>query len=200
VKNGRKPISMIPTNAFMADTFKNWRGRTESGGRRIKRSLSLDMGSVRFLEPADLERLGKIACLAPYLTERTRDIKDWNSSRTFDESCPANGRRLTNLGTFRAYIERYLDTLEPIRSDMTFLVRQLAPTTQGVPLEIYCFSGEQRWKHYEGIMGDIFDHLLAVVAEFDLRVYQQAGGNDVRALVAAGGAAPGGLLETAAEG
>ena len=184
VQNWDKTISMIPTHAFMTDTFKNWRGMTESGGRRIKRSLHLDMTSVRFLTDEDLERLGQIQCLRPYLDARTAELHDWNEARKIDSGSPVNGRRLTNIGTFRAYIECYLKGLEPIREDMTFLVRQLAPTPEGVPLEIYCFSGEQRWKHFEGIMGDIFDHLMAVVREFDLRVYQQPGAADLRGLVA----------------
>ncbi len=183
VQNWDKTISMIPTHAFMTDTFKNWRGMTESGGRRIKRSLQLDMTSVRFLEDADLERLGRIQTLKPYLDARAKEVEDWNQSKNVDGDSPVNGRRLTNIGTFRAYIECYLKELEPIREDMTFLVRQLAPSTEGVPLEIYCFSGEQRWKHYEAIMGDIFDHLMAVVREFDLRVYQQPGAADLRSLI-----------------
>ena len=182
VQNWDKTISMIPTHAFMTDTFKNWRGMTESGGRRIKRSLHLDMTSVRFLIDEDLERLGQIQSLKPYLDERTAELQEWNEAKEIDSGSPVNGRRLTNIGTFRAYIECYLKELEPIREDMTFLVRQLAPTPEGVPLEIYCFSGEQRWKHFEGIMGDIFDHLMAVVREFDLRVYQQPGAADLRDL------------------
>lgn len=182
IQNWDKTISMVPTHSFISGTFKNWRGMTESGGRRIKRSLHLDMTSVRFLETADIERLGQIQCLQSYLDKRNQEVLDWNGTQGVDSSHPVNGRRLTNLGTFRAYIECYLSDLEPIREDMTFLVRQLAPTSQGVPMEIYCFSGEQRWKHFEGIMGDIFDHLLAVVREFDLRVYQQPGSEDLKLL------------------
>ena len=183
VQNWDKTISMIPTHAFMSDTFKNWRGMAESGGRRIKRSLHLDMTSVRFLEDADLERLGRIQALKPYLDARAKEVDDWNRSKDVNGDSPVNGRRLTNVGTFRAYIECYLKELDPIRKDMTFLVRQLAPSTEGVPLEIYCFSGEQRWNQFEAIMGDIFDHLMAVVSEFDLRVYQQPGAADLRSLV-----------------
>ncbi|MFT5733609.1 MAG: miniconductance mechanosensitive channel [Planctomycetota bacterium] len=185
IQNWDKTISMVPTHSFVTGTFKNWRGMTESGGRRIKRALHLDMTSVRFLKEDDLERLRRIQCLHPYLDERTREVSAHNESLTIDATSPANGRRLTNLGTFRSYIECYLHDLGPIREDMTFLVRQLAPTATGVPLEIYCFSGEQRWKHYEDIMGDIFDHLLAVVSEFDLRVYQQPGSEDFRKLLSA---------------
>ncbi|MEM9381155.1 MAG: mechanosensitive ion channel domain-containing protein [Planctomycetota bacterium] len=182
IQNWDKTISMIPTHTFMTDTFKNWRGMTESGGRRIKRSLHIDMSSVRFLVEDDVERLRRVQILRPYLEEAKSDFAAWNQEHDIDESNAINGRQLTNLGTLRAYIERYLQTLEPIRQDMTFLVRQLAPTPQGIPMEIYCFSGEQRWVHYEKIMGDIFDHLLSVVHAFDLRVYQQPAGEDVRAL------------------
>ncbi|QDV04815.1 Miniconductance mechanosensitive channel YbdG [Planctomycetes bacterium Poly30] len=184
VQNWDKTISMVPTHSFVTGTFKNWRGMTESGGRRIKRCLSLDMTSVRFLDDADVERLRKIQCLRPYLDLRAKEVAAWNEVHSVDAENPVNGRRLTNLGTFRAYIEAYLEGLEPIREDMTFLVRQLAPSATGIPLEIYCFSREQRWKHFEGIMGDIFDHLLAAVGQFDLRVYQQPGSEDLRKMVA----------------
>ncbi|MGD2017369.1 MAG: mechanosensitive ion channel [Planctomycetota bacterium] len=189
VQNWDKTITTIPTHAFMSDSFKNWRGMTESGGRRIKRSLNLDMSSVRFLEPADLERLGRVQALRSYLDGRTEAVQRWNQENDVDGSSPINGRRLTNLGTFRAYVEAYLQGLEPIRKDMTFLVRQLAPSATGIPIEIYVFSGEQRWVQYEGIMGDIFDHLLAVLDQFDLRVFQQPSGADLRTLAAATGAA-----------
>lgn len=182
IQNWDKTISMVPTHSFVAGTFKNWRGMTESGGRRIKRSLNLDMTSVRFLEDTDLADLRKIQCLRPYLDERTRAVATWNEIHAIEDGSPVNGRRLTNLGTFRAYVEAYLAGLAPIREDMTFLVRQLPPSTTGIPLEIYCFSGEQRWKHFESIMGDIFDHLLAVVGEFGLRVYQQPSSSDLRQL------------------
>jgi len=182
VQNWDKTITTIPTHAFMSDSFKNWRGMTESGGRRIKRSLNLDMNSVRFLGDDDLERLRGVQSLRAYLEARSEEIAQWNRENDVDGRSPINGRRLTNLGTFRAYVEAYLRGLEPIREDMTFLVRQLAPGPEGVPMEIYVFSGEQRWVQYEAIMGDIFDHLLAVLAEFDLRVFQQPGGADLRGL------------------
>lgn len=182
VQNWDKTITTIPTHTFMSDSFKNWRGMTESGGRRIKRSLNLDMNSVRFLEEADLERLRDVQALRPYLESRSEEVARWNEENDVDGSSPINGRRLTNLGTFRAYVEAYLHGLEPIREDMTFLVRQLAPASEGIPIEIYVFSGEQRWVQYEGIMGDIFDHLLAVLGQFDLRVFQQPGGADISGL------------------
>jgi len=182
VQNWDKTITTIPTHTFMSDSFKNWRGMTDSGGRRIKRSINLDMNSVRFLEEADLERLRCVQALRSYLESRTTEVDRWNEENDVDGSSPINGRRLTNLGTFRAYVEAYLHGLEPIREDMTFLVRQLAPASEGIPIEIYVFSGEQRWVQYEAIMGDIFDHLLAVLGQFDLRVFQQPGGADLSRL------------------
>ena len=180
IQNWDKTITTIPTHAFMSDSFKNWRGMTESGGRRIKRSLNLDMRTVRFLDESDVERLSRVKALRPYLEERTAEIETWNQEHGVDQNMPVNGRRLTNLGTFRAYVESYLRQLGPIRDDMTFLVRQLAPTSEGIPLELYCFSEEQRWAQYEGIMGDIFDHLLSVLDEFGLKPFQQPSGEDFR--------------------
>jgi miniconductance mechanosensitive channel len=185
IQNWDKTITTIPTHAFMSDSFKNWRGMAESGGRRIKRSLKLDMTTVRFLDAADIEHLSGIQSLQPYLQERTAEVEAWNQKHDVNHSTPVNGRRLTNLGTFRAYVETYLRQLGPIRDDMTFLVRQLAPTPEGLPLELYCFSSEQRWAQYEGIMGDIFDHLLSVLEEFDLKAYQQPSGADFRSLSSA---------------
>ncbi len=172
IQNWDKTVAAVPTPAFLTEGFKNWRGMTESGGRRIKRSLAIDMTSVRFLEKADLERLGRIQLLADYLTERGSEIEQWNRERDV-AATQANGRRLTNLGTLRAYMQAYLEAQPEIADNMTFLVRQLAPGPEGIPLEIYVFSKEQRWVQYEGLISDIFDHLLAVLAEFDLRVYQR---------------------------
>lgn len=173
VQNWDKTVAAVPTPAFLTEGFKNWRGMTESGGRRIKRSLSIDMTSVRFLEEADVERLSKIRLLADYLEERGTEIERWNNERSVDPDAAANGRRLTNLGTLRAYMQAYLEAQPLIADNMTFLVRQLAPGPEGIPLEIYVFSKEQRWVQYEGLISDIFDHLLAVLHEFDLRVYQR---------------------------
>lgn len=173
VQNWDKTVAAVPTTAFLTDGFKNWRGMTDSGGRRIKRSLSIDMTSVRFLEPADVERLGQIELIRTYLAERGEAIERWNHEREIDPGVQANGRRLTNLGTLRAYMQAFLEAQPLIADDMTFLVRQLAPGPEGIPLEIYVFSKEQRWVQYEGLISDIFDHLLAVLGEFDLRVYQR---------------------------
>lgn len=186
IQNWDKTISTIPTPAFLSDSFKNWRGMTESGGRRIKRSLSIDMRSVRFLEEEDLERLRGVELLRPYLEERTAEVDAWNGERNVDTSELANGRRLTNLGTLRAYVEAYLKAHPDISKDMTFLVRQLAPGPEGLPIEIYVFSADQRWVQYEGIIGDIFDHLLAALPTFDLRPFQMPTGADLEGIVSQG--------------
>jgi miniconductance mechanosensitive channel len=185
VQNWDKTISTIPTYYFISEGVKNWRGMSESGGRRIKRSIALDMTSVAFLTEEDLERLRKIRFLTEYLERKAMEVKAWNSERGVDDSVLVNGRRLTNLGTFRAYLELYLKDHPQIREDMTFLVRQLPPGPEGIPIEIYVFSAEQRWVEYEGIVGDLFDHVLAVIPEFGLRVYQRPGGADLGALAAA---------------
>lgn len=182
VQNWDKTVSTIPTPAFMSDSFKNWRGMTESGGRRIKRSLSIDMTSVRFLRAEDLERLGRVELLKNYLGARASEIVEFNEKASVDASSPANGRCMTNLGTLRAYMAAYLASLPNISTSMTFLVRQLAPTTEGIPIEIYVFSREQRWVQYEALIGDIFDHLLAVLPEFDIRPFQKPSGTDFRSL------------------
>lgn len=179
IQNWDKTVTTIPTYAFMTDSFKNWRGMTESGGRRIKRSVALDMSSVRFLEKDDLARLRRIQFIGEYLDAKAMEVQEWNESEGVDVSSVVNGRRLTNLGTFRAYVKAYLGQVPEIRDDMTFLVRQLAPGPEGLPIEIYVFSGEQRWVQYEDVLGDIFDHLLAVIPEFGLRVYQRPSGSDL---------------------
>lgn len=182
IQNWDKTISTVPTYAFMSDSFKNWRGMSESGGRRIKRSISLDMGSVHLLNQEEISGLRSIQYIHEYLEKKSVEVQEWNKENGVDLECPVNGRRLTNLGTFRAYVESYLKNHPQIRKDMTFLVRQLAPGPEGVPIEIYVFSAEQRWAHYEGIIGDIFDHLIAVVPEFGLKVYQRPSGADISSL------------------
>ncbi len=185
VQNWDKTISTIPTYNFISEGVKNWRGMTESGGRRIKRSIALDMTSVAFLTEGDLARLRKVQFISDYLESKAKELKVWNSEHGVDDSTLVNGRHLTNLGTFRAYLEQYLKNHPQIREDMTFLVRQLPPGPEGIPIELYVFSAEQRWVEYEGILGDIFDHVLAVIPEFGLRVYQRPGGSELDALAAA---------------
>ncbi len=184
VQNWDKTITTIPTYALISDAFKNWRGMAESGGRRIKRAINIDMNTIRLCDEAMLARFGKISLLQDYLKAKREDIATYNKKHAIDESCLANGRKLTNVGTYRAYIIAYLRRHPMINQDMTFLVRQLAPTAEGLPLEIYVFSKDKVWAGYEAIQADIFDHLLAVIPEFDLRVYQQPAGSDFRSLAA----------------
>ncbi len=182
VQNWDKTISMVPTYALISDSFQNWRGMTESGGRRIKRSVSIDMNSVRFVDATLFERFEKVEFLQDYLKTRNKEIEAFNREHKVDSSLPINGRRMTNLGTFRAYLEGYLRNHAQIHDSMTFLVRQLAPTEHGVPMQIYVFSRDQDWANYESIQADIFDHILAVLPMFELRVFQNPSGADLRAL------------------
>ncbi len=183
VQNWDKTISYIPIYTLISDSFTNWRGMSESGGRRIKRSLNIDMTTIRFLSAEDLAEMKKITLLRDYLTNKDKEIDEYNRSTGSDPSHLANGRRQTNIGVFRAYVEYYLRRHPKIHQEMTLLVRQLAPTDSGLPIEIYCFSADQAWANYEGIQGDIFDHLFAVVPLFNLRVFQTPSGHDFKALV-----------------
>ena len=172
IQNFDKTITTVPTHALITESFKNWRGMAESGGRRIKRSINIDISSIRFCDDAMLERLSRIHYMADYLEEKRQEIEAWNAGHEGEPATSLHPRRLTNIGTFRAYIVAYLRHHPKIHPDMTFLVRQLAPTVHGLPIELYVFSTDQNWVNYEGIQGDIFDHLLAVMSQFDLRVYQ----------------------------
>lgn len=186
VQNWDKTVSTLPTHALIQDSFKNWRGMQESGGRRIKRALMIDLQSVRFCDEALLEKFRDIVLLQPYLQRRQQEISAWNAAQGIDGTCPLNGRRLTNLGTFRAYVEVYLRAHPLIHQQgLTFLVRQLAPTEKGVPIEIYVFVKDIRWVNYEGIQADIFDHLFAAVPWFDLALYQAPAGRDIRKALSA---------------
>ena len=172
VQNFDKTITTVPTYALISESFKNWRGMSESGGRRIKRSINIDMSSIQFCDDTMLERLSKIHYMADYFARKRQEIETWNLGHEGEPATSLHPRRLTNIGTFRAYIVAYLRHHPKIHPQLTFLVRQLAPTVHGLPLEIYVFSTDQNWVNYEGIQSDIFDHLLAVVPEFGLRVYQ----------------------------
>ncbi|MCB1057525.1 MAG: mechanosensitive ion channel family protein [Acidobacteria bacterium] len=185
VRNWDKTISTLPTYQLTSAALKNWRGMTDSGMRRIKRSLLLDPTSVRFLDGGLLERLRQVQILRPYLDERLEEVERWNRERGIEDVSPLNGRHLTNLGTFRAYVDAYLRQHPELDTEGTFLVRQLEATEKGVPLEIYVFSKEPRWAFYEGIQSDLFDHLLAAVPHFDLRLVQIPTGADIRSLAAA---------------
>lgn len=180
IQNWDKTITTVPTHALIQDPVKNWRGMHDSGGRRIKRSIYLDMQTFRFVDEELLEKMKRFSRLRPYLEERIPEIEEWNSKHEEDLGVLVNGRRLTNIGCFRAYVTAYLRSHPNIRKDMTFLVRQLQPTDKGLPLEIYVFTNDTRWAVYEGIQADIFDHLLAVVPEFDLRIYQSPSSADLR--------------------
>jgi miniconductance mechanosensitive channel len=178
VRNFDMTITTIPTYALVSQSFSNWSGMMESGGRRIKRSINVDLGTVKFCSEELLDKLQKIHYLTDYIKERRAEVAEFNKSKGVDQSITANGRRLTNIGIFRKYIEEYLKNHPQINMNMTFLIRQLEPTETGVPIEIYVFSKEQRWVQYEGIQGDIFDHLLAAIGEFELRLYQNPSGSD----------------------
>lgn len=181
VRNFDQTITTIPAHALIVDSFKNWRGMHESGGRRIKRSLMVDMHTVKFCEPELLEKFAKVQVLKDYISERRKQIDQWNTENQIDVTCPLNGRRITNLGTFRAYITDYLKNHPAIhQTGMVFLVRQMEPTEKGVPLEIYVFTKDTRWPVYEGVQGDIFDHLIAAAPWFDLSIFQAPSGSDVR--------------------
>ncbi len=184
VQNWDNTITSIPTWRLMSESYKNWRGMSQSGGRRIKRAIRLDGASVRFLDDEDMRRLSRIALLRPYLEEKLEDVSQTNDSlrRQLGEHAaePANQRRLTNIGTFRAYVNAYLRAHPGIHQEMTLMVRLMEPTSEGVPLELYCFTATTAWVQYEGIQGDIFDHLLAILPEFGLRLYQHPSGNDIR--------------------
>ncbi len=180
VQNWDKTISNIPTKRFISDSFKNWRGMQESGGRRIKRSLFLDQQSVHFLSREECTRLHRFNLLDDYLTEKTREIEEWNAKLEERGKEPVNTRRITNIGSFRAYVERYLRSHGGVHQSMTLMVRQLSPTADGLPLEIYCFTNTVAWTQYEAIQSDIFDHLLAILPEFGLRVFQHPSGGDMR--------------------
>ncbi|SHI04056.1 mechanosensitive ion channel family protein [Desulfofustis glycolicus] len=182
VQNWDKTITTIPTYALVSNSFKNWRGMAESGGRRIKRALMIDINSIRFCDHDLLERFSKIHLLKDYLSAKAKDIEEFNRQHSFpdDPALPINGRRQTNIGVFRAYVIAYLKSLPQVNQEMTFLVRHLAPTEHGLPLEIYVFSKDKRWAHYEAIQADIFDHLLAALPQFDLLVFQNPSGHDMR--------------------
>lgn len=181
VRNWDNTITTIPTWSLVSDSFKNWSGMSESGGRRIKRSINIDATSIHFLDDDEKQQLYKARLLKPYLETRHQEIDEWNQQLDAPESV-LNHRRMTNIGTFRAYLNEYLRNHPRIRKDMTLMVRQLAPDDHGLPLEIYAFTNTVVWLEYESIQADIFDHIFAVVDEFGLRIHQSPTGNDIRSL------------------
>lgn len=182
VQNFDKTISTIPTYALVSDSFLNWAGMEEAEGRRIKRSVNIDMKSIHFCDTKMLERFKRFTLVSQYVTDKQEEIREFNQSRGIADDMYPNGRRQTNLGIFRKYLEAYLQNNPNINQEMTLLVRQLQPGETGIPLEIYVFSKNKDWAVYESIQADIFDHILAIIPEFDLRVFQNPSGHDVQDL------------------
>jgi miniconductance mechanosensitive channel len=172
VQNWDMTITTIPTYALISDSFKNWRGMLSSGGRRIKRSVIIKVSTIKFLTKDDIEQFKKIQLVTKYLETKSKEVEDYNIKNNVDKSVLINGLNLTNFGVFRKYLQTYIENHSAINKDMTLMVRQLEPTPQGIPMEIYAFSKDQRWVNYEFIIGDIFDHVLAAVKYFDLEIYE----------------------------
>jgi len=182
VQNWDKTITTIPTHKLISESFKNWRGMSESGGRRIKRSVNIDVSSVRFLTDEELQKFERFTLLREYIEHKTAELAEYNARLDDPDSANVNLRRLTNLGTFRAYIWNYLKNHAQIHHGMTLLVRQLQPGGSGIPIEIYCFTNTTDWSAYEDVQADIFDHILAQCREFGLKVFQMPSGADVQEL------------------
>jgi miniconductance mechanosensitive channel len=172
VQNFDKTITTIPTYALISDSFKNWRGMTDSEGRRIKRALIIKLNSVKYLTKHEINELKKIELISAYVQKREKDIDSYNEKNNINKDLLINGRNLTNIGVFRKYMESYVEHHSGINKDMMLMTRQLAPTTQGIPMEIYAFSSDKRWENYEYIMADIFDHLIPATRYFDLEVFE----------------------------
>ncbi|MHB1223392.1 MAG: mechanosensitive ion channel family protein [Gemmatimonadaceae bacterium] len=183
VKNWDKTITVVPTHKFLDNSFKNWRAMFDTGGRRIKRAIHINTASIRFLTDEEIERFGRFPLLSDYIEAKVEELGEHNARYAADPTAILNARRLTNIGTLRAYISAYLRGHPSIHQELTFLVRQLEPTPEGLPLQIYVFTNDTRWSYYEGIQADIFDHILAMVGEFGLTVYQRPSGNDLASLI-----------------
>ncbi len=179
IQNWDKTITTIPTHKLIDSSFKNWRGMSDSGGRRIKRAIHIDMNSIKFCDNKMISKFSKIDIISDYIDSKSKDIEAYNQSKNSNDSL-LNGRALTNIGTYRKYISSYLKNNSNINKDMTFLVRQLSPGSNGLPIEIYVFSNNTDWIEYEGIQSDIFDHLIASIKEFDLVLFQNPTGNDFK--------------------
>ncbi len=179
VQNWDKTITTIPTHRLITDSFKNWRGMSQAGGRRIKRSLYIDVSTIHMLTDDEIEHFTRFALLQDYVKNKEQELADYNAGLATEVDAEVNKRRLTNVGTFRAYVYNYLKNHPKIRKDMTLIVRQLGPGPEGLPLEIYCFTTTTEWAAYEGIQSDIFDHILAIVPEFGLRLFQSPAGSDL---------------------
>ncbi|HUF69911.1 MAG TPA: mechanosensitive ion channel family protein [Longimicrobiales bacterium] len=200
VQNWDKTITTVPTHRLISDSFRNWRGMSESGGRRIKRAINIDMTSVRFLDDEQIEELGRWELLSDYIAQKLVEIEEHNGKSELAPAMIPHVRRLTNLGTFRAYVVNYLRAHPHTHDQLTLMVRQLEPSSRGVPIEIYVFTNDTAWVAYEGIQSDIIDHLLCVLPDFGLRVFQDPAGTDLRALAEAGaGNGRGGRPDSAGE-
>lgn len=182
VKNWDKTISTVPTYSFISDSFKNWRGMQETGARRIARSVYINISTVKFATPEMIDRFKKIHIISKYVEDKQQEIEAYNKEQAADTSHVSNGRRMTNLGTFRAYAQRYLERHPKVDKNLTIMVRQLEPNEKGVPVQIYCFCNDIAWENYEAVQSDIMDHLLSVVPQFDLQVFQNPSGSDFRKL------------------
>ena len=179
VQNWDKTIATVPTYALISEGFKNWRGMAESDGRRVKRSIFLDVSSVRFCQPEMIEHFKSIEILRDYIERKQAELAEHNRARGINEAVEVNGRRMTNVGVFRNYLVAYLSAHPMVNSSMTLIVRQLQPTPQGLPLEVYAFIADKRWVEYEAIQSDIFDHIFAALPQFGLRAFQAPSGEDV---------------------
>ena len=178
VQNFDMTILTVPTYVLMQESFQNWTGMQESGGRRIKRAIRIEMKSIKFLDEELKNKLYRIQILRPYMDSKEAEIKKYNEVNGIDDSCLVNGRRMTNIGTFRAYAQAYLSSHPKVNTDMTFMVRHLPPDEKGLPLEIYVFCKHKEWVAFESVQADIFDHLLAVIPEFGLRLFEFPTGDD----------------------
>lgn len=182
VRNWDKTITTIPTYALISDSFQNWRGMEETGGRRIKRALHVKVNSIKFMDGKDLERLSKIQLVTDYIDHRQRDIDKFNKDNQIDKSLLINGRNQTNMGLFRKYTDMYINRHPAVHKGMTVMTRHLDPSPQGIPLEIYMFSKDIRWVNYEHIMADIFEHLIAAAPYFELELFEYPTGKDIEGL------------------
>ncbi len=180
VQNFDKTITTIPTYAFVADSFTNWRGMEQSQGRRIKRAVHIQISSIRFCNSEMIKRFQMFQLVEDYITERQKEIEDYNISHKHDTSVLVNGRKLTNIGVFQVYLENYLKANPAINKEMTVMVRQLAASPNGLPIEVYAFSKIKAWKDYEKVMADIFDHILASANAFDLKIFENPSGADIQ--------------------
>jgi len=182
VRNFDKTITTVPTNKLIEQSFKNWRGMENTGSRRIKRAIHIDISSIKFLSEEMLSRFNKFQLITEYLKDKKDEVENDNSEKGVDTSELINGRRMTNIGTFREYLKAYLHSRNDINDNLTFLIRQLFPGAEGVPIQIYVFASTTAWVKYEEIQSDIFDHIMAVIPEFDLKVFQNPTGHDFKEL------------------